>query len=77
VSQERPEERFAFAVVGSVLPGTIEPYDRGGRQRAVDAILTTPTGERLHSKSRPLGQTMKPRSLTISATGATVRALLG
>jgi hypothetical protein len=39
VSQERPEERFAFAVVGSVLPVTIEPYDRYGRQRAVDAIL--------------------------------------
>jgi hypothetical protein len=39
VTQERPEERFAFAVVGSVLPVTIEPYDRCGRQRAVDAIL--------------------------------------
>jgi hypothetical protein len=44
VSQERPEERFAFAVVGSVLPGTIEPYDRCRRQRAVDAILHYPDG---------------------------------
>jgi len=39
VSQERPEERFAFAVVRSVLPVTVEPYDRWGRQRGVDAIL--------------------------------------
>jgi hypothetical protein len=31
VSQERPEEWFAFAVVGSVLPVTVEPYDRCGR----------------------------------------------
>jgi hypothetical protein len=39
VSQERADERFAFAAVGSVLPVTVEPYDRCGRQRAVDAIL--------------------------------------
>jgi hypothetical protein len=44
VSQGRPEERFAFAVVGSVLPMTVEPYDRCGRQRAVDAILHHPDG---------------------------------
>jgi hypothetical protein len=39
VGQERPEEQFAFAVVGRVLPVTVEPYDCDGRQRAVDAIL--------------------------------------
>jgi hypothetical protein len=44
VSQERPEERFAFAVAGSVLPVTVEPYDRCGRQHAVDAILHHPDG---------------------------------
>ncbi len=44
VSQERPEERSAFAVVGSILLVTIEPYDRCGRQRAVDAILHYPDG---------------------------------
>ena len=32
-------ERLAFAVAGSVLGVTVEPYDRNGRQRAVDAIL--------------------------------------
>ena len=42
--QERPEEQFAFAAVGSVLPVTVEPYDRCGRQRAVDAILHYPDG---------------------------------
>ena len=44
MSQQRPEERFAFAVVGSVLPVTVEPFDRCGRQRAVDAILHHPDG---------------------------------
>jgi hypothetical protein len=46
VNDVRPEERFAFAVVGSVLPGTVEPYDRCGRQRAVDAILHHPDGRK-------------------------------
>lgn len=32
-------ERLAFAVAGVVLGVTVEPYDRDGRQRAVDAIL--------------------------------------
>jgi hypothetical protein len=32
-------ERLAFAVAGAVLGVTVEPYDRDGRQRAVDAIL--------------------------------------
>lgn len=39
MNQERLEERSAFAVVGGVLSATIEPYDIGGRQGAVDAIL--------------------------------------
>jgi hypothetical protein len=33
------QERLAFAVTGTVLGVTVEPYDRNGRQRAVDAIL--------------------------------------
>ena len=33
------QERLAFAVAGTVLGVTVEPYDRVGRQRAVDAIL--------------------------------------
>lgn len=32
-------ERLALAVAGAVLGVTVEPYDRDGRQRAVDAIL--------------------------------------
>ena len=32
-------EKLAFAVTGAVLGATVEPYDRDGRQRAVDAIL--------------------------------------
>jgi hypothetical protein len=39
VSHERPEERFAFAVVARVLAATVEPYDIRGRQGAIDAIL--------------------------------------
>jgi len=33
------QERLAFAVTGTVMGVTVEPYDRNGRQRAVDAIL--------------------------------------
>ena len=44
MSQERPEERLAFAVVGNVLAVTVEPYDVCGRQGAVDAILHYPDG---------------------------------
>jgi hypothetical protein len=44
VSQERREERFAFDVVRRILATTVEPYDIGGRQGAVDAILHQPDG---------------------------------
>ena len=44
MSQERPEERFAFAVVARVLGATVEPNDIGGRQGAVNAILHYPDG---------------------------------
>lgn len=44
MSQERPEERFAFAVVARVLAVTVESYDVRGRQGAVDAILHYPDG---------------------------------
>ena len=44
MSQERPEEGFAFAVVARVLGARVEPYDNGGRQGAVDAILHYPDG---------------------------------
>jgi hypothetical protein len=39
MGSESYHERLAFAVVGAVLDVTVEPYDRNGRQRAVDAIL--------------------------------------
>jgi hypothetical protein len=39
VSQVRPEESIAFAVVATVLPATVEAYDCDGRQKAVDALL--------------------------------------
>ena len=38
------QERLAFAVTGTLLGVTVEPYDRDGRQRAVDAILHYPDG---------------------------------
>ena len=44
MSQERPDERFAFAVVARVLAATVEPYDVRGRQGAIDAILHHPDG---------------------------------
>jgi hypothetical protein len=39
VTTDSYHERLAFAVAGTVLRVTVEPYDRDGRQRAVDAIL--------------------------------------
>ncbi len=39
-------ERLSFAVAGAVLGVTVEPYDRDGRQRAVDAILHYEDGRR-------------------------------
>jgi hypothetical protein len=40
----RPDERFAFEVARRVLTATIEPWDIGGRQRAVDAMVHYPDG---------------------------------
>jgi hypothetical protein len=39
VTRDSYHERLAFAAVGAVLGVAIEPYDRDGRQGAVDAIL--------------------------------------
>ena len=39
VTADSYHERLAFAVAGAVLGVTVDPYDRDGRQRAVDAIL--------------------------------------
>lgn len=39
VTAESYQEKLAFAVAAAVLGVTAEPYDRDGRQRAVDAIL--------------------------------------
>jgi hypothetical protein len=44
VTELRREERFAFAVARRVLAARVEPYDIGGRQRAVDAIVHYPDG---------------------------------
>jgi len=45
VSQDTSyQERLAFAVTATVLGVKVEPYDRAGRQRAVDAILHYPDG---------------------------------
>jgi hypothetical protein len=74
VSHERPEERFAFAVVARVLAATVEPYDIRGRQGAIDAILHYRMVELLHSKSHPSGRRTKPPSSTISAPRGIARA---
>lgn len=39
-------ERLAFAVAKAVLGVDVEPYDRNGRQRAVDAVLHCPGNEK-------------------------------
>ncbi len=39
-------ERLAFTVAGTMLGVTVEPYDRDGRQRAVDAILHYANGRK-------------------------------
>ncbi|MGI5506296.1 hypothetical protein [Lentzea sp. CA-135723] len=44
MSADRPDEKFAFAVVGKVLGVTVEEYDVLGRRAAVDALLHYPDG---------------------------------
>jgi hypothetical protein len=44
MTQDRYDEKLAFAVVAKLLATTVEPYDRCGRQAAVDAILHYPDG---------------------------------
>src|ERR1700730_517198 len=39
MTQDRYNEGLGFAVVAKVIDVTVEPYDRCGRQAAVDAIL--------------------------------------
>jgi len=55
VTTDSYHERLAFTVAGTVLGVTVEPYDRDGRQRAVDAILHYADGRKA--------------ALEISATG--------
>jgi hypothetical protein len=45
VTEDSYHERLAFAVAETVLGVKVEPYDRNGRQRAVDAVLHY-TGDR-------------------------------
>jgi hypothetical protein len=45
MSQKRADEDAAFAIVGKVLDVAVEPYDLGGRQNAVDALLHYPGGQ--------------------------------
>lgn len=40
--QDRPEEDYAFEVVGHLLGVEVEPYDCDGRQGVVDALLHYP-----------------------------------
>jgi hypothetical protein len=42
VTEDSYHERLAFAVAAAVLGVDVEPYDRSGRQRAVDAVLHYP-----------------------------------
>lgn len=49
-------ERLAFAVVGAVLGVTVEPYDRDGRQQAVDAILHYADGRKAALEVSATGQ---------------------
>jgi hypothetical protein len=44
MSQERPDEQFAFAVVQRVLDADVRLHDTNGRQGAVDGIVTYPDG---------------------------------
>lgn len=46
VTTDSYHERLAFAVAGAVLGVSVEPYDRDGRQRAVDAILRYADGRK-------------------------------
>jgi hypothetical protein len=46
VATDSYQERLSFAVAGAVLGIRVEPYDRHGRQRAVDAILHCADGRK-------------------------------
>lgn len=65
------QERPAFAVAETVLGVTAEPFDRDGRQRAVDALLHYPGGGQPRWKYLRPALTMRRRSSTSSASAVT------
>lgn len=76
VSHERPEERFAFAVVARVLARQLSHMTSVDGKVQSMRSCTIPMVEPLHSKSHPSGQRTKPASSTISAPGVIAGASL-
>ena len=71
MGSESYHERLAFAVVGAVLDVTVEPYDRNGRQRAVDAILHYADGKKAALEVSSISPITRRVSSTISEIGDT------
>jgi hypothetical protein len=77
MSTERPDEQFARAVVGRVLGVSVEEYDTGGRQNAIDARLHYPDGHIAALEVSSLGPQEEARITNILASGAQRRTVPG
>lgn len=77
MSADRPDERFAFDVVGRVLGVTVEEYDTAGRQNAIDALLHYPDGRAAALEVSSLGPSDEARITNVLAAGAQRRTISG
>lgn len=77
MARNRPEERFAFNLVGRVLGAKVEPHDIGGRQGAVDALLHYPDGRRAALEVSSIGPQDEARILGFLEKGGERREISG
>jgi hypothetical protein len=65
VSADRPDEKFAFGVVGRVLGVSVEEYDTGKRRAAVDGLLHYPDGRIAALEVSSLGPPEEARTMNL------------
>ncbi|MDX8149523.1 hypothetical protein SK854_45890 [Lentzea sp. BCCO 10_0061] len=65
MSADRPDEKFALAVVGKVLDVLVEEYDVNGRQADVDALLRYPDGRIAALEVSSLGPVEEARIMNV------------
>ncbi len=77
MSQERPDEQFAFAVVRRVLDADVRLHDTGGRQGAVDGIVTYPDGRVAALEISSVGPEDEARITNVLSRSQSRRQLAG